>query len=30
MPRAQLWEVMAEEQNGRNTLEAILRFTSPA
>jgi pimeloyl-ACP methyl ester carboxylesterase len=28
MPRAQLWEVMAEEQNGRNTLETILRFTA--
>jgi hypothetical protein len=28
MPRAQLWDVMAEEQNGRNTLEAILRFTA--
>ena len=28
MPRAELWDVMAEEQNGRNTLEAILRFTS--
>ena len=27
MPKAQLWDVMAEEQNGRNTLEAILRFT---
>ena len=28
MPRAKLWDVMAGEQNGRNTLEAILRFTS--
>jgi pimeloyl-ACP methyl ester carboxylesterase len=28
MPRAELWDVMAEQQNGRNTLEAILRFTS--
>ena len=26
MPRAKLWDVMAEEQNGRNTLEVILRF----
>ena len=30
MPRAELWDVIAEEQNGRNTLEAILRFTSSA
>ena len=28
MPRAELWEVMAEQQNGRNTLDAIRRFTS--
>ena len=28
MPRAELWDVMAEEQNGRNTLDATLRFTS--
>jgi len=28
MPRAELWDVMAEEQNGRNTLAATLRFTS--
>jgi pimeloyl-ACP methyl ester carboxylesterase len=28
MPRAQLWDVMAEGQNGRNTLEALLRFTT--
>jgi hypothetical protein len=27
MPRAQLWDVMAEQQNGRNTLEEILRFS---
>lgn len=27
MPRAELWDVMAEAQNGRNTLEAIRRFT---
>jgi len=26
MPRAELWEVMAEDQNGRNTLEVIRRF----
>jgi pimeloyl-ACP methyl ester carboxylesterase len=30
MPRAELWEVMAEQQDGRNTLAAILRFTSAA
>jgi len=28
MPRAELWDVMAEEQNGHNTLEATLRFTN--
>jgi pimeloyl-ACP methyl ester carboxylesterase len=28
MPRAELWDVMAEEQDGRNTLAALLRFTS--
>ena len=28
MPRAQLWEVMPPQQNGRNTLEEILRFAS--
>lgn len=28
MPRAELWDVMAEQQNGRNTLDAILRFTA--
>jgi pimeloyl-ACP methyl ester carboxylesterase len=27
MPRAELWNVMPPEQNGRNTLEAILRAT---
>jgi pimeloyl-ACP methyl ester carboxylesterase len=27
MPRAELWGVMAEEQDGRNTLDAILGFT---
>jgi pimeloyl-ACP methyl ester carboxylesterase len=27
MPRAEMWDVVAEQQNGRNTLEAILRFT---
>ena len=26
MPRAELWDVMTEQQNGRNTLEVILRF----
>ena len=28
MPKAELWEVMAEKQDGRNTLQAILGFTS--
>jgi pimeloyl-ACP methyl ester carboxylesterase len=27
MPKAELWNVMAEQQNGRNTLEELLRFT---
>jgi pimeloyl-ACP methyl ester carboxylesterase len=26
MPNAELWDVMADRQNGRNTLEEILRF----
>ena len=28
MPRAELWDVMAEQQNGRNSLAEILRFTA--
>lgn len=28
MPNAGLWEVMPERQNGRNTLESILRFAA--
>jgi pimeloyl-ACP methyl ester carboxylesterase len=28
MPRAELWDVMAEQQNGANTLDAILGFTA--
>lgn len=27
MPNAELWDVMPERQNGRNTLESILRYT---
>jgi len=28
MPRSELWDVMPPDQNGQNTLEQILRFTS--
>ena len=28
MPNAELWELLPERQNGRNTLESILRFTA--
>jgi len=28
MPQAELWEVLPPHQNGQNTLEQILRFTS--
>ncbi len=28
MPRAELWDLMPDAQNGRNTLDAILGFTS--
>jgi cytochrome P450 len=29
MPNAVLWDLLPERQNGANTLEEILRFTSP-
>jgi pimeloyl-ACP methyl ester carboxylesterase len=28
MPNAELWDLLPERQNGRNTLESILRFTA--
>src|SRR5262249_38331641 len=28
MPNAELWDVLPDRQNGRNTLESILRFCS--
>jgi hypothetical protein len=28
MPQAELWDVVPPQQNGQNTLDRILRFTS--
>jgi hypothetical protein len=27
MPRAEIWELLPPQQNGRNTLDEILRFS---